>query len=413
MFGIGRAVSLVNGRVLTPDGIAASIRFRSRVLALHEAPRQGDAVIDLNGAFVLPGLINAHDHLELNHYGPLKARERYQHASEWIDDMRSALHGDPGIRRNRSFPLRDRLFIGGLKNLLAGVTTVAHHNPMYREIIGHVPVRVVKEFGWAHSFGLEREPVGAHGEPGGNVRERCHRTPSRAPFIVHAAEGVNAAAAAEVARLCELGCVKQNTVLVHGVAVSELAWRSIMDAGASLVWCPSSNRFLFGCTAAVRAFLDAAPHAWGHICLGSDSRITGSRDLLDEIRHAAAAVPTTPTELLRMVTTVPAGVLRLPHGGRLVVNAPADLFVLPGTGGDAADALVASRREDVALVAIGGRPMLAIPQFAALFPARRRAQTGIRVDGRGRLADAEFARRMRNCAIREPGIECPPAERGA
>ncbi len=31
--------------------------------------------------------------------------------------------------RNQAYPLAARLFIGGLKNLLAGVTTVAHHNP--------------------------------------------------------------------------------------------------------------------------------------------------------------------------------------------------------------------------------------------------------------------------------------------
>ena len=48
-------------------------------------------VVDLGGAFVLPGLINAHDHLELNHYGLLKRRDRYDNATAWIDDLRPAL----------------------------------------------------------------------------------------------------------------------------------------------------------------------------------------------------------------------------------------------------------------------------------------------------------------------------------
>jgi cytosine/adenosine deaminase-related metal-dependent hydrolase len=159
-------VSLVNARVLTPDGLARSIRFAGEVLALDARPHDGDAVVDLDGAFVLPGLINAHDHLELNHYGRLRPRDRYLNASEWIDDLRPLLPTDPGIRRNSAYPLGARLFVGGLKNVLAGVTTVAHHNPRYGEIGRSFPVRVLKRYGWAHSFSMEDRPVGARGEPG-------------------------------------------------------------------------------------------------------------------------------------------------------------------------------------------------------------------------------------------------------
>src|SRR5579872_5335260 len=126
-----RPVSLVNARVVLTDGIAPSVRFASRVLSIGAEPKSGDHVVDMNGSFVFPGLINAHDHLELNHYGPLKRRERYANATDWIDDLSPALKDDETIRRNAAYPLGDRLFIGGLKNILAGVTTVAHHNPRY------------------------------------------------------------------------------------------------------------------------------------------------------------------------------------------------------------------------------------------------------------------------------------------
>ena len=53
----------------------------------------------------------------------------YDNAIDWIADLRPRLRRDPSIRRNASYSLADRLFVGGLKNLLAGVTTVAHHNP--------------------------------------------------------------------------------------------------------------------------------------------------------------------------------------------------------------------------------------------------------------------------------------------
>jgi len=92
------AVSLVNARVVAGDGIADSIRFSSRVLSIGDRPRHGDTVVDLQGGFVLPGLINAHDHLELNHYGRITGRDRYDNAGGWIADVSQRLDSDPAIR---------------------------------------------------------------------------------------------------------------------------------------------------------------------------------------------------------------------------------------------------------------------------------------------------------------------------
>ena len=124
MFPWAQPVAFVNARVLTTRAIAPSLRFGTKVLSIGESPRRGDTVVDVGGAFVVPGLINAHEHLELNHYGPLKRRDRYDNATAWIDDLRPALRDDPSIRAGRRHPLAARLFIGALKNLLAGVTTV-------------------------------------------------------------------------------------------------------------------------------------------------------------------------------------------------------------------------------------------------------------------------------------------------
>ena len=401
-----RPVSLVNARVLTVQGLAASIRFRSRVLAVDEPARPGDAVLDLEGAFVLPGLINAHDHLELNHYGRLKQRDRYENASAWIDDMRVALGSDAAIRRNQAYPLADRLFIGTLKNLLAGVTTVAHHNPWYRALDGAF-IRVVKRYGWAHSLALEHQPAGAQGEPGGEVSERCARTPESIPFIVHAAEGTDEAARAEFPRLEGLGCVKSNTVLVHGVALTVEMWRRACAAGTGLVWCPASNDFLFGQTITARKFLDERNGAT-HIALGTDSRVTGARDILDEIRVAVATGSVAPPELLEMVTTVPAGLLRLPAAGRIAVGGPADLLVIGTSRSDTRDsatALATARRSEVSLVTVAGRPLVGAPEFAGVFSARGRHPTRIAVDGVRKVADEALTRVLARCTLREPGVE--------
>jgi cytosine/adenosine deaminase-related metal-dependent hydrolase len=400
-----RPISFVNARVVLPDGVASAIRFGSRVLDVDAPPRASDLVVDLNGAFVMPGLVNAHDHLELNHYGRLKLRDRYENASTWIDDLRPALQTDPAIRENAAWPLGARLFIGALKNLLAGVTTVAHHNPRYREIGRRFPVRVMKRYGWAHSLSLERHPVGAHGEPGGDVRERCLATPPTVPFMIHVGEGVDDAAVRELARLEELGCLRRNTVLVHGVALTPRDWERVVASGASLVWCPASNAFLFRRTAPVRHFLDASAGASAHVCLGSDSRVTGARDLLDELRAAAAVMPVTPRELFRMVTTAPARILHLHEAGRIAIGGPADLVVVPSTKRDAADALFATSRRDISLVMIDGRPLVGSPAFEAVFGARRARTRALLVDGVERVAESTLARAIARCPITESGVE--------
>jgi len=400
-----RAVALVNARVAAEGRIASSIRFGSRILGIDSPPERGDAVVDAGGAFVLPGLVNAHDHLELNHFGRVKFRDSYENASSWIDDMRPKLRADPAIREGRSHPLRDRLLAGALKNLLSGVTTVSHHNPFYRELGRGFPLRVVRRYGWAHSFFLEGGPVGAEGERGPEIAKAYRKTPRDAPFLIHLAEGVDARAREELARLRELGCLRENTVLVHGVGLSPEEWTSVRRAGAGLVWCPSSNLFLLGRTAPLDRFLESDPGSRSSIALGTDSRLSGARDLLVELREARAAASVEPAELLRMVTGNPARLLRVPDAGRLSPGLPADLVVIPPLAEDPASALLALDRSRIRLVAVGGRPLVGATELASVFTARRVATESAKLDGQARILDRALVRRIRASSLAEPGLE--------
>ena len=385
-----RAVALVNARVAVEGRIASSIRFSTRVLGIEAPPERRDVVVDVESAFVLPGLVNAHDHLELNHFGRVKFRDSYENAASWIDDMRPKLREDPAIREGRSQPLRDRLLVGGLKNLLSGVTTVSHHNPLYRELGRWFPVRVVRRYGWAHSFFLEKGP---------EIEKAYRNTPRDAPFLIHLAEGFDATAREELSRLRELGCLGENTVLVHGVGLLPEDWISVRCAGAGLVWCPSSNLFLLGRTATLDRSLDSS------IALGTDSRLSGARDLLEELRVARAAASVEPADLLRMVTANAANLLRAPEAGRLSPGLPADLMVIPPLAEDPAHALLALDRSQIRMVTVGGRPLVGAPELSSVFAARRVATAAVNLDGEARILDGALARRIRASSLAEPGLE--------
>jgi cytosine/adenosine deaminase-related metal-dependent hydrolase len=126
--------------------------------------------------------------------------------------------------------------------------------------------------------------------------------------------------------------------------------------------------------------------------------------VVDELRAARAALPVPPPLLLDMVTIDAARLLRQPRAGRLTIGAPADLMVIPPLAGDPGEALLETRRHDVRLVVIDGRPLVGDPEFAAVFRARKVTARPLQVDCRAKLGDSGLVRRIAGCPIAEPGV---------
>ncbi len=391
-FKTNRALIFRNAQILDAAGITGdSLRVeRGRIAAPSALPRANDFVVDLDGALVLPGLINAHDHLAVNNFGRLKYRAVYTHAHQWTLDLEARFDSDPAITAPRAVSMADRLFIGGIKNLLAGATTVCHHDPWHPALDYNFPVRVARPFGYCHS--LQR---------GGDIQKSFRKTPRGAPWIIHLAEGADDAAARELDQLDALNCLRDNTIIVHGVGLTARQREKIISRGAAMVWCPSSNSFLLDQTADVRGLAAAQ-----RVALGTDSRLTGAGDLWDEWRAALATQQLAPRDLFRLVTADAARILHLPRAGELKVGAPADLIILPRPRDDAFESLAQIRRADLQLVMIGGKPVYGDAALESVF-ARVGVRTArVRVDGRAKLLAANIAERLRHNSIPEKGVEC-------
>ena len=231
-------ISLIEADI---GGTLTSLRIvGSRIESVGAAPRREDRVVSLHGDRLLPGLVNAHDHLQFNNFSRTKFQDRYRNVAGWVADVSARRTSDPGLATANSTAVERRVLTGVVKNLLSGVTTVVHHDPWHAALTqSDLPVHVLREFGWSHSLGVSGES---------RVQREFRETPPHQPWIVHAAEGIDAGAADEFERLEALGCIADNSVLVHGLGLTRAQRARLIDARGTVIWCPSSNLFLFGRT---------------------------------------------------------------------------------------------------------------------------------------------------------------------
>lgn len=288
-----------------------------------------------------PGFINAHDHLFLNHY-PRLGSPPYPNAYDWGRDLHSRYADE--IRRLSKLPRPDAFLFGALKNLLGGVTTVVHHDRWDPSLGIRLPVRVAR-VRVAHSLGFENDLAAAiRGDA--ETRDR--------PLSMHLAEGTDAVAAAEVTEAHRRGLLDRSFLAVHLVGVSGNDLSLLAASGAAVIWCPTSNTFLFGRTAPAELFTKGLD-----ILLGTDSLLTGAGTMLAELRAARRTGLLNDQRLLHAVGRVAAARLALPEPA-LEPGRPADLVFLRRPPGDA-------RPADVTLVIVAGLPRLGDEHHASLF----------------------------------------------
>ena len=181
-------------------------------------------------------------------------------------------------------------------------------------------------------------------------------------YLVNVAEGTNAAALQEFDKLGTVsstdGCLfAPQTAIVHGTALGDTQFTLMAANGMSLVWLPHSDVSLYDQSANV----PLARSKGINVSLGTSWSITGSHNLLDELRFADQIDNTrwgdvlSAYDLVQMVTTNAAKTLHLQDVlGSIDVGKKADLTVVAGTCSDPWSTLVHARQRDIRLVLVGG-----------------------------------------------------------
>jgi cytosine/adenosine deaminase-related metal-dependent hydrolase len=364
------SLALVGARVAldAENAAAATIEIRGgRVASILPAGSESDGAsstrssphhtVDLTGYLLLPGLINAHEHLEFNLF-PRLGRGPYHNFEDWANDI---YHPDrPPLREQLKVPKPIRFWWGIIKNLFAGVTTVCHHNaPIPGALARSFPVNLVERYGWAHSLAF-----------GGDVRKAFISCGPGNPFIIHLAEGTDRRATGEIFRLDRLQALRSRTVIVHGVGLDQAGHALLEQRKAGLIWCPTSNIFTLGKS------LDReqiASHR--NAALGSDSALTGQGDFLDEIQFARTQARLGPEQIYPLVTSSSARILRLTRGqGTIRVGGAADFIAVPDTGAPPCLRVTEISGEDVELVVVNGEAKLVSASVAARWPSIGKGQ---------------------------------------
>ncbi len=339
-----------------------------RIREIAGQPPPGLETLDLGSGLLLPGLVNAHTHLELSFLAG--AVPPAQDFVGWLHQM---VASRPGVDRGDAARHTERaiasLCQGGVA-LVADITNTGRAQELlaraglsavsFHEALGQSKCEPPQAaFSW-HEGCLVGHGVAAHAPysvPSSRLKALKEKAGSL-PFCMHLAESraevefmlgqgqegarlerfllerglkrqsLELSGLAPLAHVQALGALDSHTLLVHGVQLTKAEVADLAATGASLCLCPRSNLGLTGALAPVAELLAAGVN----LCLGTDSLASApDLSLWAEISTLRRHCPdTSPAAILAMATAGGALALGLAgQYGSLAPGARAPLVFVP------------------------------------------------------------------------------------
>jgi len=365
---------IAGGAIAVEAGLIHAVGTRAELLATFSAP-----VVDLPGCAIIPGLVNAHTHLELTHFPAWKVRKELDYLPktyvEWVQQVvkikRSLEPEDlvhslrEGVRmclesgttavgdilsdfsllpQYEDFPLSGRLFLEAIGHdpMLCDSTVAkmeAHllwmQGALLPGISPHTPHTVSPQlFKALHALSLRLGvPKAVHLSETAEEAAFMHDTTGAIAEVLYPAAHwdqylPHPMHTTSTSFLDDLGVLDRSTLAVHAVHVTPADVAILKSRGVTVVLCPRSND---------RLFVGRAPHhllksAGIPLALGTDSLASNdSLSLWDEIRflHDTEPGAFSAEELLGMATLGGARALGIEaRTGSLETGKSADFLVL-------------------------------------------------------------------------------------
>jgi len=386
-----KKILILNAFLVNPDNLPETVHiviegeYIYGIFPAAQGKVESNITIDLAGKLVFPGLVNPHDHF-MGTWSPRLGSGPYKNARLWQEDIFSE------EKPNREYRQKKRVMneatsplyqLGMYKNIFSGVTTVSDHFPrMPDEFYAQSSIRIIQRYRQGHSVYWNNHWGGK------SLTEEFAEANGEMPFIIHIAEGIDEESQKELRQLDELGCLAENTVLIHGIAFSKEDISLLAQKGGNLVWCPDSNRFLIGETADVKQLLEKGIN----VSLGTDSTMSGSDNLFDELRCAKESYRKRYGEdisnetLFKMITTNAAKALMVSDEvGTVEAKKSADILVVRGSPSNPLKSLMTAQPNDIELLLCGGKPVLSAMEYHQLFSEFSVPNTRIDMNGEVKL----------------------------
>ena len=369
-----KAGSLVlRGTVLVPGGVLRHgyvVVEHGRITSVSSKEPQvaGGTRINTNG-IIAPGLIDLHNHVSWNVLSRWTPDHLFTNRSQWRTSADYVAEVQNPYAAIRPSHFCDMNTYGELRALVGAATSIiaTRAQPCIHGLVRNLDFNS----GFYGTTELDREHILSELEippPSAPLFRAAFvqganaliADPHYEALLIHLSEGTDAAALEEFTFIQNQSLLNDKGVIIHGIPLRPADFDAMAATGTALVWSPRTNIELYGQTADVVAALDAGVD----VALGPDWAITGSSNMLDELRFAAAwnrdhlNGRLSNEQLVDMVTAAPARIGGIDDEvGAVAPGLRADLVVINGSSADPYGALVQATTDDVQLVMIGGVPL--------------------------------------------------------